>query len=133
MHRRYYNKLILFADDTNVFLSHKDPDCLVNQLNTELNKLSIWFKVNKLSLNLKKTKFMVFKPRQKRTSHNIQLLINGQQIDQAKETVFLGVVIDENLNWKSEISHVANKVSKSIGIIRKSSFYLLTKSSQVLY
>ena len=133
MHLRYYNKLILFADDTNVFLSHKDPDCLVNQLNTELNKLSIWFKVNKLPLNLKKTKFMVFKPRQKRTSHIIQLLINGQQIDQVKETVFLGVVIDENLNWKSEISHVANKVSKSIGIIHKSSFYLLTKSSQVLY
>ena len=46
-------QLILFADDTNVFLSHKDLDCLVNQLNTDLNKLSIWFKVNKLSLNPK--------------------------------------------------------------------------------
>ena len=49
---------------------------------------------------------MVFEPRQKRASHNIQLLINGEQI----ETVFLGVVIDENLNWKSEISYMANKV-----------------------
>ena len=36
--------------------------------------------------------------------------------------------MDENLNWKSEITHVANKVSKSIGIIRKSIFYLPTKS-----
>ena len=59
-------KIILFADDTNVFLSHKDADCLANILNTELNKLLIWFKANKLSLNLKKTKFMVFKPSQKR-------------------------------------------------------------------
>ena len=48
-------QLILFADDTNVFLSRKDADCLANILNTELNKLSIWFRVNKLSLNLKKT------------------------------------------------------------------------------
>ena len=59
-------QLILFADDTNVFLSGKDPEYLVNQLNIELNKLSVWFRVNKLSLNLKKTKFIVFKPNQKR-------------------------------------------------------------------
>ena len=39
--------------------------------------------------------------------------------------------MDENLNWKSEISHVANKVSKCTGIIRKSSFYLSTKTLQL--
>ena len=53
----------------------------------------------------------------------IQLLINGHKLDQVKETVFLGVMLDENLNWKWEISLVANKVSKFVGIIRKSSFY----------
>ena len=47
-------KLILFADDTNVFVSHKNEDCLTNILNAELNKLSIWFRANRLSLNLKK-------------------------------------------------------------------------------
>ena len=49
-------QLILFADDTNVFVSHKDKDCLTNILNAELNKLSIWFRANRLSLNLKKKK-----------------------------------------------------------------------------
>ena len=103
-------QLILFADDTNVFVSHKDKDCLTNILNAELNKLSIWFRANRLSLNLKKTKFIVFKPCQKRTNQTIQLLIIiSQTIDQVKETVFLGVMMDENLNWKSEISHVANR------------------------
>ena len=48
-------------------------------------------------------------------------------------SVFLGVIMDENLNWKSEISHVANKVSKSTGIIRKSSFYLSKKTLRKLY
>ena len=47
--------------------------------------------------------------------------------------VFLGVIIDENVTWKSEISHVANKVSKSIGMIHKSSFYLSLYSLRVLY
>ena len=41
--------------------------------------------------------------------------------------------MDENSNWKPEISHVANKVSKSVGIIRKSSFYLSTKTLRTLY
>jgi len=75
------------------------------------------FRANRLSSNLKKTKFIVFKPYQRRTNQSIQLLINSQKIDQVKETVFLGVIMDENLNWKSEISHVANKVSKYTGII----------------
>ena len=39
-------QLILFADDTNVFVSHKDKDCLTNILNAELNKLSLWFRAN---------------------------------------------------------------------------------------
>ena len=51
-------ELILFADDTNLFMSHKDPVYLATSLNSELNKLSAWFKANKLSLNLKKTNFM---------------------------------------------------------------------------
>ena len=46
--------LILFADDTNVFMSHKDPDYLSDMLNLEMGKLLTWFKANKLSLNLKK-------------------------------------------------------------------------------
>ena len=115
------------------FVSHKDKDCLTNILNAELNKLSIWFRANRLSLNLKKTKFIAFKPSQKRTNQTIQLLINNQKIYQVKETVFLRVIMDENLNWKSEISHVANKVSKCTGIIRKSSFYLSTKTLRTLY
>ena len=86
-------------------MSHKDKDCLTNIPDAELNKLSLWFRANRLSLNLKKTKFIVFKPCQKRTNQTIQLLINSQKIDQVKETVFLGVIMDENLNWKSEISH----------------------------
>ena len=69
-----------------------------------MKKLSDWFQANKLSLNVKKSKFMVFKPRQKKYSLDIQLLLNNEIIEQVKETVFLGVILDENLNWKSHIS-----------------------------
>ena len=57
---------ILFADDTNLFISHNDPVYLINTLNRELDKLSTWFTANRLSLNLSKTNFIVFKPWQKK-------------------------------------------------------------------
>ena len=51
---------ILFADDTNLFISHTDPDFVINTLNCELDKLLNWFSANRLSLNLTKTNFMEF-------------------------------------------------------------------------
>ena len=61
-------EMVLFADDTNIFFSHKEPQYVINTLNREMKKLSDWFQANKLSLNVKKSKFMVFKPRQKKKS-----------------------------------------------------------------
>ena len=64
------------------------PMSLTNIIQTELQKLSLWFKANKLSLNIDKTKFMVFTPRQKRDKLNITLVIDGKQIKQAKDNIF---------------------------------------------
>ena len=102
-------------------------------LNSELNKLSTWFKANKLSLNLKKTNFMIFKPRQKRYHFPMQICINEQRIEQVKETVFLGVVLDEHLSWKPHISQVARKISKSIGVINRARFFLPKPCLKTLY
>ena len=51
---------IHFADDTSVFLAHNDIDVLVQQVNTELKKVTNWVRANKLSLNVQKTKYMLF-------------------------------------------------------------------------
>ena len=126
-------ELILFADDTNLFMSHKDPVYLAASLNSELNKLSTWFKANKLSLNLKKTNFMLFKPRQKKYHFPLQICINEQRIEQVKETAFLGVVLDEHLSWKLHISQVARKISKSIGVINRARFFLPKPCLKTLY
>lgn len=94
-------KSILFADDIHLFISHKDPHFLISALNCELIKLSKWFRANRLSLNWNKANFMEFKPRQNISSLNFNVVINERTIAQANETVFLGVVLDENLTWKS--------------------------------
>ena len=121
---------VLFADDTNLFYSHNDLSCLMNIINTEMAKLSDWFKTNKLSINVKKSKYMIFKPRER---VDLTLQINSCRIDKVNQVVFLGVILDEHISWKPHISNVVRKISKSIGIIYKSSFCLSKSTLRTLY
>ena len=67
---------ILFADDTNIFYSHKDPNQSINVVSTELKKLSDWTRANKLSINIKKSNCILFKANQNRQKLDINLSIN---------------------------------------------------------
>ena len=55
-------KPILFADDTSLFHSHTCFNTLIQEVNIQLHKFSTWFNTNKLSLNTKKTNFIIFTP-----------------------------------------------------------------------
>ena len=111
---------ILFADDTNIFFN--EIKFLSKTINNELAKLTQRFLANKLSINLKKSSYIIFRPRQKRQTLDLSVKINDNLIARAKETVFLGVILVENLSWKPHILNVSRKISKSIGIIYKASF-----------
>ena len=89
-----------------------------------MDKLNEWFRCNKLSLNVKKSCFMVIKSRQKRELLDVTVSINNMKIKIVKKIVFLGVVIEQSMSWKPHIAQVASKVSKTIGILYKSSFFL---------
>ena len=67
---------------------------------------------------------MVFRPRQRRQKLDLSIQIDNNNIDCLKETVFLGVILDEHLSWKPHILSVCRRISKSIGVIYKSSFCL---------
>ena len=109
---------ILFADDTNLFCTGPNLHDIVCQINQEIKIIYSWVKANKLSLNIDKTNFMLFTP--KRFSRAMDaLLIDGKRIMEVSETKFLGVIIDNKLNWKPHIRHVCTKVAKGIGIILK--------------
>ena len=109
---------VLFADDTNLLLSHRDVTVLFNIVNQELKKIATCQLANKLSLNVNKTNFMIFKAKDKKLEQNMSIIINMQQIEQVKYTKFLGLYIDEELSWKYHINHVTMKISKLKGIIR---------------
>ena len=125
--------LVLFADDTNLFFSHFDFPTLMNLINSKILKLSDWFKANKLSLNIQKPNYIIFKPRQRRNEFTLNIEMNGFKMNQIKEVNFLRVILDETLSWKLHISQVASKVSKSVGVIHKSSFCLTGTALCTLY
>ena len=112
-------ELILFADDTNIFYSHTDASYLMEVVNLELEKITCWFYTNKLSINVKKSNFIIFRPTQNRQTLDLAFSISNYSTDRFKEATFLGVNLDEHLTWKSHIHNVARKVSKAVGVIYK--------------
>uniref|UniRef100_A0A8C7YP82 Reverse transcriptase domain-containing protein n=1 Tax=Oryzias sinensis TaxID=183150 RepID=A0A8C7YP82_9TELE len=104
-------KLVLFADDTNIFCDGDDLNKLLEDVTKEMEKLKIWFNINKLSLNLSKTKIMLFGNCKK--CMDINVTIDGVQLERIYECKFLGVVIDDKLSWKPHIKYIQSKLSKS--------------------
>ena len=127
---------ILFADDTNIFLSHKNINTLYKTLNKELKKVEEWFRTNKLSLNTNKTKYTIFFKPSKRDDLPLKLPkleINNAIIKNERSIKFLGILLDENLNWKKHIGVIENKISKNLGILKKAKPYLNLTSLKHMY
>ena len=121
----------MFADDTNLFTTGTDFDVMQNTLNDELNEISTRLKVNKLSLNVKKT-HMIF-TRKKMCKKSITLKINGQDISEVMKTKCPCVIIDNKVNWKDYINYIAGKISRGIGMVIKSRKYLQKPALITLY
>ena len=125
--------LILYADDTNAFISGNDINAMIDTMNEELKKLVIWLQVNKLKLNVKKTHFMIFSSNKRKYDYTNKLYLCNSEIKREVFTKFLGVMIDQNLNWKQQILHVKKKVARGLGIIRKARKYLNFDALKTLY
>ncbi len=111
------NKLnfVLYADDTNIFLQGKDLNELKSTLNEELKKVSDWIKSNKLMLNTSKTHFML--SHSLNQTNDIEIKINNNKINEVKDTKFLGIILDNKLNWQPQCNEIKIKISKISGLI----------------
>ena len=109
-------KVRLFADDTNLFLTGNTTSSVVDAANNAMSKLSKWFVANKLSLNIDKTCYMIFPPD---ISNNTKVYINGVEIQHVASCRYLGVYIDEELKWTEHIDNVYKKIFKYTGIFYK--------------
>ncbi len=112
----------LFADDTNIFMSDSNVGRLQTAMNTELKKVNQWLKCNFLSLNVSKTKFLLFHYNNDRPQ-SFHVNINGNKIEKCTFVKYLGVFIDDKLNFKHHIDTLCTKISKMTGILSKLRHY----------
>ena len=122
---------IMFADDTNLFYSHRDVKTLFATVNEELTNINEWFMSNKLSLNTSKTHYSFFHKLSKKDDIPLKLplvYIKDCEIKRNTSVKFLGVMVDENLTWKDHIKTIENKIAKSLGLLYKSQ-HLIDKIS----
>ena len=111
---------LLYADDTTLYFNreHFTPHNANLEINNELSKVMNWLKLNKLSLNVQKTKYMTFHKSQKNVTP-LNLSIDDIPIDSVDEFNYLGIILHERLTWKNHINMVTNKIAKVSGILNR--------------
>jgi len=118
-HINHFTNVVLFADDTSIQITEKNYENLNQMICLTLDCTSRWLKANKLVLNLMKTNIIKFSP-----SHLLhsQLITehNSTTVSEVPETKFLGVQIDNHLNWKCHIDRILIKLSTAGFVIRLS-------------
>ena len=97
-----------------LFASGKDLTLAQGNLSYELTQISLWLKISRLSLHIKKTIYMLITNKKRTPNHN-DLQIEGECIHELCKITFLGLIMDNKLNCKDHISDVWNKIVNRIG------------------
>jgi hypothetical protein len=122
---RYYNltgKYFIYADDTLLVYSGKRENELQNSINQDLGKFVGWLDENSLTINTNKTKYMIFKQKNK-PCINLSLQIKNEKIERAITVKYLGLNIDEKLVWTNHIDSVRKKLGPIVGIMRRTDLF----------
>ena len=125
-------KSILFADDTTLYTSSNNMTELFNSVQRDLDSLSDWFKANKLSLNATKTNYVLFNKNNIGTV-NYDLRINNVSIKRINVVKFLGILIDDKLEWKDQTQACKNKITSAIYAIKKTKHILSQHLLRTIY
>ena len=125
------SRSVIYADDStlcgtlNTFGQYTS-----DSINLELQKVTDWLAVNKPSLNIKKTKHMFMHTKNKYMIKP-NIIVNGEEIECVHDFNLLGITINESLQWKPHENLIANKISKSVGILNKLK-HILPKDIRIL-
>ena len=120
------SEIILFADDTNIFVKANSKAAAYSNANIILDKLFNYMTCNKLHINLEKSCYMYFSNLPKlqpdktiSEDANYQLKIHNHELPRVTNTKFLGVIIDEKLSWDQHIKTLTKKLSCCTGSLNQ--------------
>ena len=116
-----------FADDTNLHFNSS-----TKKLNRLVN-LDMKQNANKISLNVQKTELVIFKQKRKILDHEIKIKLNRKRLYPTPSVKYLGVKIDENLNWHHHINDLAAKLNRANALLFKIRNYANQKVLRSIY
>ena len=112
----------MYANDTCVNTASGNLNELLTNLKNELENVSNWMRINKLSLNVSKSEYMVIGHRRQlnKIGNDLpDLVLNNEVIKRLDKTRYLGINIDESLNWKEQYKAIQNKLKGGLSSLRK--------------
>ena len=122
-------KTFLYADDTVLTMSHRNTKHLETVVNIELEKVAQWLDGNQLTLNFSKTNYMLMGQQKGK----FEITINSKTINQENNVCYLGVILDDKLNWHKHLDYLVKKLSIAAGMIYKLRPYLSQKLPITIY
>ena len=126
-------KFTIYADDAVLYLSSENLQDLVDLFNREIITTYHWIISNKLTLNINKTKAIIFSRGVVNLNGISELKILDKKVEIIKEIKFLGVIITSNLSWKSHMNFIVGKISKINSILYLTRNYICQKSLKQIY
>ena len=126
----------MYADDTNISFQSSNLDELEKIMISDLSRLNIWLKANRLSLNIAKTQYMIIGTRQKLITQDlnrINVRVDDTPIKRVQHTKSLGLIIDDNLQWKNHINSICKKISSGIGVLKRVRRFICKDTAEKVY
>ena len=125
---------ILFADDTTIVYTSDDLQTLFQSVNQDLDMATDWFRANKLSINAQKTHYLLFHTRFYELPESLPTIkLGGEIILRCDNVKFLGLLLDDKLEWGTHISQVESKISRSLYILNSVKHILPLSTMKTLY
>jgi hypothetical protein len=146
---------LMYADDTFTLDSGEDLNTLITNVNAEINKIAVWFRANKLAVNISKTKYIIFRMKSKKLGPNTpDIIYNKNEPDQPIDNTlittleryhdnhenadcraykYLGIFLDEHLSLDTHSTHLINKLSRSLYCIKQAKHIIPLNGMKALY
>ena len=109
------NNIDMFADDSTLYTSGHNVDEIQRSLQNNLNAITTWCEDNRMVLNVAKTKCMLITTKQRRhhlRNNQLAITLNDQDLQQVTQHKVIGVVVDENLQWREHVNAYSRRYFK---------------------
>ena len=121
---------IQFADDTTIYKGHRSMRYLKWCVETDLKNVSDWFRSNKLTLNASKSVYMIFS---RHDQKDLSIKLGDIELPRVSSTKFLGMWVDENLNWNEHLSKLKTKLKRNLTLLKQGKNFLDPTTKKMLY